>query len=47
MNLKLKTTKRAPGAPAPRPLARPTVPRPVRPPDLGDRRLQLLLAAVR
>ena len=47
MNLKLKTAKRAPGAPAPRPPARPTVPRRVRLPDLGDRRLQLLLSAVR
>ena len=47
MNLKLKTAKRAPSAPAPRPPARATVTRRLRPPDLGDRRLQLLLAAVR
>lgn len=47
MNLKLKPGKRVPGTPAPR--VRVPVPeaRKGRGPDLGDRRLQLLLAAVR
>jgi hypothetical protein len=46
MNLKPKATKRIPAVPAPRPPGRAGARR-ARGPDLGERRLQLLLAAVR
>jgi hypothetical protein len=46
MNPKPRAAKRNPAAPAPRQPARAGARRP-RGPDLGDRRLQLLLAAVR
>ena len=47
VNFKPKAAKRAPGAPVARPKAQLRVVRSTRRPDLGDRRLELLLAAVR
>jgi hypothetical protein len=47
MKLKAKAVKRAAAAPPPRARAPALVARKVRGQDLGDRRLQLLLGAVR